>query len=126
MKIKRQDQVLVITGKDKGRTGTVTRVLPKLNAVIVDGINVVKRHTKPSNKIPQGGILEINKPIASSKVMVIDPSTGKPSRVGYKITKDGTKDRVFRPSRYSKPKKAEKPAAKAGEKSADSKKEKKA
>lgn len=121
MKIRRDDQVMVITGKDRGKTGKVTQVIPKMNAVIVDGLNVVKRHTKPSNKIPQGGILEISKPINASKVMVIDPTSGKPSRVGYRLTKEGLKERVFKESRYQKPKKAEKPA-----KEAKDKKEKKA
>ena len=121
MKIRREDQVMVITGKDKGKTGKVTQVIPKRNAVIVDGLNVVKRHTKPSDKFPQGGILEINKPIDASKVMVLDPTSGKPARVGYKLTKDGVKERVFKESRYAKPKKAEKAS-----KDAKDKKEKKA
>lgn len=122
MKIRREDQVMVITGKDKGKTGKVTQVIPKRNAVIVDGLNVVKRHTKPSDKFPQGGILEINKPIDASKVMVLDPTSGKPARVGYRLTKEGVKERVFKESRYAKPKKAEK-ATKAESKD---KKEKKA
>lgn len=106
MKIKRDDKVLVISGRDRGKTGKVTRVLPTQQAVVVEGINVVKRHTKPSNKQPQGGILELTKPIASSKVMVVDPATGAPSRVGYRATKDGAKERVFKPSKYKKEKKA--------------------
>lgn len=122
MKIRKDDQVMVITGKDKGKTGRVAQVIPKRNAVIVDGLNIVKRHTKPSNKIPQGGILEITKPIDVSKVMVLDPTSGKPSRVGYRVTKEGVKERVFKESRYAKPKKIEK-AAKADSKD---KKEKKA
>jgi large subunit ribosomal protein L24 len=97
---------MVITGRDKGKTGKVTKVLPGIGAVVVEGLNVVKRHTKPSNKNPQGGILEISKPIPAAKVMVIDPHTGKPSRVGYKVTKEGNKERVFKPSRYDKVKKA--------------------
>jgi large subunit ribosomal protein L24 len=118
MKLRRDDKVMVITGKDRGKTGTVTRVLPKDDAVVVDGINVVKRHTKPSNKFPQGGIREINKPIATGKVMVIDPATGAPSRVGFRLNADGSKERVFKASRYEKTKKdtakasKSKPAAK--------------
>lgn len=124
MKIRRDDQVMVITGKDRGKTGKVTQVIPKMNAVIVDGLNVVKRHTKPSNKIPQGGILEVNKPIDVSKVMVLDPTSGKPARIGYRLTKEGVKERVFKDSRYAKPKKAEKD--KASKADSKDKKEKKA
>ena len=106
MKLRVNDQVMVIAGKYRGKTGKVSRVLPKENAVIVDGINIVKRHTKPSDKHPQGGILEINKPINASKVMVIDPHTGAPSRVNYRINKDGSKERAFKASRYEKVKKS--------------------
>jgi large subunit ribosomal protein L24 len=103
MKLRRDDQVMVISGRDRGKTGKISRVLPSQNAVVVDGLNVVKRHTKPSSKQPQGGILEIAKPITIAKLMVIDPVSGAPARVGYRTTKDGTKERVFKPSRYSKP-----------------------
>lgn len=106
MKIKRNDQVVVIAGKDKGKTGKVTHVIPATEMVVVEGVNVVKRHTKPSGKHPQGGILDITKPISVAKVMVIDPATGAPSRVSYSIKKDGSKERVFKPSRYAKIKKA--------------------
>lgn len=106
MKLRKDDQVMVITGKDKGRTGKINQVLPKQNAVVVDGINIAKRHTKPSSKLPQGGIIEITRPISVSKVMVIDPSTDTPSRVSFKLNKDGSKERVFKPSRYAKVKKS--------------------
>lgn len=106
MKIQRNDQVMVLAGKDKGKTGKVTAVFPANGTVLVEGINVIKRHTKPSSKNPQGGILDVTKPIAAAKVMVVDPTTGTPSRVGYKQTKDGKKERVFKPSRYAKVKKA--------------------
>lgn len=106
MKIQRNDQVMVLAGKYKGKTGKVTAVLPSDNTVVVEGINVVKRHTKPSSKNPQGGILEVTKPISIAKVMVVDPTTGTPSRIGYKQTKDGKKERMFKPSRYAKVKRA--------------------
>jgi large subunit ribosomal protein L24 len=111
MKLKRDDKVVVILGKDKGKTGTVLGVLPKENKVLVENINVIKRHTKPSKKQPRGGILEIAKPIAVSKVMVLDPASGKPARVGYEIKPDGTKERIFKVSanQHSKSKKADKP-----------------
>ena len=106
MKLQRKDKVLVISGRDKGRSGTVSAVLPKTNQVVVDGINVVKRHTKPSQSNPKGGILEITKPIAASKVMVLDPSSGKPARIGYKQNKDGKKERIFKVSKFKNTKKS--------------------
>ncbi|GAC1602703.1 MAG: hypothetical protein NVS3B29_06230 [Candidatus Saccharimonadales bacterium] len=98
MKLKRDDKVIVILGKDKGKTGTVMAVLPAENKVLVENINVVKRHTKPSNKVPRGGILDVTKPIDASKVMVLDPASGKPARIGYVIKADGTKERIFKVS----------------------------
>ena len=117
MKLKRDDKVIVILGKYKGQTGKVLAVLPAENKVLVENINVVKRHTKPSSKLPRGGILDITKPIDASKVMVIDPASGKPARIGYQIKPDGSKERVFKVSpnhekaakktETAKPKKAE-------------------
>lgn len=98
MKLKKQDKVIVITGRDKGKTGVITAVLPAENMVVVENINVVKRHTKPSNKQPRGGILDVTKPIAASKVMILDPSSGKPARIRYEIKPDGSKERVFKVS----------------------------
>lgn len=116
MKLQRKDKVMVISGRDKGRTGTVSVVLPKTNQVVVDGINVVKRHTKPSQSNPKGGILEITKPINASKVMVLDPGSGKPARIGYKKSKDGKKERVFKVSKFKAAKPAKKVAAKGAKK----------
>ncbi len=114
MKLKREDKVIVIAGRDKGKTGTVTATLPKENKVVVENINVVKRHTKPSNKQPRGGILEIAKPMNVSKLMVLDPASGKPARIGYEIKPDGSKERIFKVSanhtNAPKVKKAEKAA----------------
>jgi large subunit ribosomal protein L24 len=98
MKLKREDKVIVIAGKYKGKTGTVQAVLPRENKVVVDGVNIIKRHTKPSQKQPRGGILEIIKPIDASKVMVLDPASGKPARIGYEIKPDGSKERIFKVS----------------------------
>lgn len=96
MKIKKGDTVLVRTGTDKGKTGTVTKVYPELNKVIVDGINVVKRHLKPSQKNPKGGIVETNAPIDVSNVGLVHPDEKqRTSRIGYE-TKDGEKVRVYR------------------------------
>lgn len=98
MKLRKEDKVIVIAGKDKGKTGAVTRVLPQANQVVVEGVNLVKRHTKPSQKQPRGGILEITKPIDVSKVMVLDPHSGKPARVGFETKADGSKERIFKVS----------------------------
>lgn len=107
MKILKKDKVMVITGRDKGKTGEVVAVLPDKNQVVVEGVNVAKRHTKPSQAQPKGGIVEVTKPIDASKVMVIDPSSGKPARIGYKINTKGKKERIFKVSNFknTKPKK---------------------
>jgi large subunit ribosomal protein L24 len=82
-KIKKGDRVVVLAGKDKGRPGTVTKVFPKENRVLVQGINVVQRHTKPSQGDPQGGIKNKELPIHVSNVALVD-SKGKPTRVGFR------------------------------------------
>lgn len=92
-KIRKGDKVVVIAGKDKGRHGEVTRVLPKEDKVIVDGINVMARHRKPSQQNPQGGIDRLEAPLHISNVAIEDPKTGKPTRVRFE-TKDGKKVRV--------------------------------
>lgn len=98
IRLKKGDTVMVRTGKYRGKSGKVTATHPELNAVTVEGINVVKRHTKPNRLYPQGGIIDITKPIAVSKVGIYDPTTKRPSRIGYKFDKDGKKIRVFSPS----------------------------
>jgi large subunit ribosomal protein L24 len=92
-KIKKGDSVVVLSGKDKGRTGTVTSVLPKAGKVVVDGINVAARHRKPNQANPQGGIDRAPAPMAISKVAVADPKDGKPTRVRFEERK-GKKVRV--------------------------------
>ncbi|WP_305095636.1 50S ribosomal protein L24 [Croceibacterium aestuarii] len=93
-KIKKGDSVVVLSGKDKGRTGTVTKVMPKEGKVVVDGINVAARHRKPTQTNPQGGIDRSPAPMAISKVAVADPKDGKPTRVRFETKKDGTKVRI--------------------------------
>jgi len=88
LKIKKKDRVIVIAGKDKGKTGEVTAVLPKENRVIVAGVNVIGRHTKPSQANPEGGIVRKESPIHISNVAHIDPKDNKPVRVGFKMIKD--------------------------------------
>ncbi|EMG28045.1 50S ribosomal protein L24 [Listeria fleischmannii 1991] len=88
MHVKKGDKVQVITGKDKGKSGKILAAFPKKDRVIVEGINMVKKHTKPSNINPQGGILNVEAPIHVSNVMLIDPKTGEPTRVGYEVKGD--------------------------------------
>ena len=92
MKIKKGDNVVVISGKDKGKEGTVSRVMPRTNQVLVDGINVVKKHQKPSGQNQQGGVIDRDMPLDASNVMFVHK--GKPTRVGYKVLADGKKVRI--------------------------------
>ncbi|MEL1250710.1 50S ribosomal protein L24 [Aurantiacibacter gilvus] len=92
-KIKKGDTVVVLSGKDKGTTGTVSQVMPKEGKVVVEGVNVMTRHRKPSQANPQGGIDRIPAPMAISKVAVADPKDGKPTRVRFE-EKDGKKVRI--------------------------------
>jgi large subunit ribosomal protein L24 len=87
-KIKKGDSVIVLTGKDKGRKGTVTKVLPTEGRVVVQGINMVQRHTRPSQTNPNGGIVNKEASLHISNVAIADPSSGKPTRVGFKIEGD--------------------------------------
>ncbi|AOF49732.1 50S ribosomal protein L24 [Tetragenococcus halophilus] len=93
MFVKKGDKVKVITGKDKNKEGVILEAHPKNDKVVVEGVNVVKKHQKPSQTAPQGGISEQEAPIHVSNVMLIDPSSGEATRVGYQ-TVDGTKVRV--------------------------------
>ena len=93
-KIKKGDSVVVLSGKDKGRTGTVARVMPKEGKVVVEGVNVAARHRKPTQTNPQGGIDRSPAPMSISKVALADPKDGKPTRVRFETKKDGTKVRV--------------------------------
>jgi large subunit ribosomal protein L24 len=97
MKIRKGDRVRVLTGKYRGKEGEVISVSPSTNKVVVDGINVAKRHQKPTRAMQQGGIIDKAMPIHVSNVALID-SDGKPTRVGYQIDPDGTKNRVARRS----------------------------
>jgi len=96
-KIRRGDDVIVIAGKDKGRRGTVLRVVAKGRKVVVEGINIVKKHQKPNPLLGRtGGIIELEKPIDISNVMLFNPATQKGDRVGFKMLEDGRKVRYFK------------------------------
>lgn len=94
IRINKGDTVVVRSGKYRGKTGKVVSTHPTINSVTVEGINVVKRHTKPNKEYPQGGIVEITKPINVSKVGIYEPAQKKASRVRYEI-KNNTKSRVY-------------------------------
>lgn len=94
VKIRTGDQVIVISGKDAGKRGKVNEVLPKINRVIVEGVNVVKRHTRPTRKLPQGGIQEMEAPIHVSNVMVLCSKCHKPTRISYRVLGDGNRVRT--------------------------------
>jgi large subunit ribosomal protein L24 len=116
LKIQLKDKVLVTTGRDKGKTGEVIGILPKERKVVIAGVNTVKRHQKPTTQNPRGGIVELTKPIEMSKVQVLDPKTGKPARVSFEKKADGSKERIFKVSKFSNKKKAAKPETKKTDK----------
>lgn len=93
-KIKKEDMVQVIAGNDRGAKGRVLKVFPKQNRVIVEGVNITKRHTRPTQQMPQGGIVEKEAPIHISNVKLVAPKSGVATRVGVKVLKDGSKVRV--------------------------------
>ena len=97
MKIKKGDKVIVITGKDKGKTGEVTKAMPKENKVIVSGINLAKRHQKPSQE-NAGGVISKEMPIHVSNVALVDPKSGKATRVAIRVEDGGRKVRVAKRS----------------------------
>jgi large subunit ribosomal protein L24 len=97
MKMRKGDQVVVLTGRDRGKKGEILRVMPKENRVVVQGVNMVKRHTKPS-RTDAGGIVEREGTIHASNVAHVDPKSGKATKVGYKFLEDGRKVRVARAS----------------------------
>ena len=93
-KIRKDDEVIVLTGRDKGKRGAVLRIITKTDRVLVEGVNVTKRHVKPTQAEPQGGIVEREAPVHISNVALIDPESDRPTRVRYKNLEDGRKVRV--------------------------------
>lgn len=96
MKIRKEDNVLVITGKDKGKKGKVRFVYPRRNRVLIEGVNMIKTHSRARQQVKQAGLIEREASIALSNVMLICTHCNKPARVGYKILDDGRKVRVCR------------------------------
>lgn len=96
--IKKNDTVVVLAGQDKGKTGKVLKVLVDENRALVEGVNMVSKSTKPSAKNPQGGIVKQEAPIHISNLSLVDPKSGKPTRVGIKVTEDDKKVRIAKKS----------------------------
>jgi len=94
MKIRKGDKVRVLAGKDKGKEGIVMFAFPEKDTVIVEGVNLMKKHQRPQGEGQPGGIIDIDMPMHVSNVAVLSPKDGKPTRVGYKILADGTKVRI--------------------------------
>jgi large subunit ribosomal protein L24 len=90
MKIRKNDTVIVIAGNARGKTGKVLKVYPERERVIVEGVNIIKRHTRPNQRNPQGGIVQREAPIHVSNVLLLDPKSNKPTRVGMQVTRDET------------------------------------
>jgi len=99
MSIRKNDQVVIRAGKDRGKRGRVLSVVPEKNRVVVEGVNLIKRHTRPNpQKNIKGGIVEREASIHASNVMLVDPETNQPTRVGTKVLQDGTRVRIGRKS----------------------------
>ena len=94
MKIKKGDTVKILSGKDKGRTGKVQKIFTKKNKVLVEGVNLYKKHLKPRGKGQKGGIVEISRPLPFGKIILICPTCNKSTRAGCQIDKDGKKTRI--------------------------------
>jgi len=96
MKIRKGDKVRVLTGKDRGKEGVVSRAIPADDKVIIAGINLAKRHQKPTKATMQGGIIDKAMPVNASNVAVLSPSDGRPTRIGYRFNAAGDKVRICR------------------------------
>ena len=96
LKVVKGDRVVVLSGKDAGLEGTVERVIPAVGKVIVEGVNVSKRHQAPTRNVQQGGIIDKAMPIDASNLAVVSPTDGRPTRVAYRFTPEGAKVRICR------------------------------
>jgi len=99
LKLRRSDIVKVISGRDRGKQGKIFRVFPKNNQILIEGINLVAKHERPTRDNPKGGIIHREAPLHISNVMLIDPATQKQTRVGYNFLADGTKKRISKKSK---------------------------
>ena len=108
--VRKGDRVKVIRGNFAGQEGTILRVLPKENRVVIEGINLRKRHMRPTQENPEGGIVTFEAPIHASNVMLLDPTTDEPTRIRHHVDEDGTKERISARTGHAIP--APKPAAK--------------
>ena len=98
MRIRKNDNVRVMSGNDKGKQGKILKVFPESHRIIVEKVNLIKRHTRPSKDVPQGGIIEKEGPIDASNVLLVCPTTGKPTRIGKDVLSDGSRARVSKKS----------------------------
>lgn len=98
MKIKKNDTVMIMVGKDKGKAGKVMQVFPKENKVVIEGLNIHYRHLRPRRQNEKGQRIEYAAPLNASNVMLVDPKTGKPTRVGYKKLESGERVRIAKKS----------------------------
>lgn len=98
LNIKKGDTVFVLAGNSKGKTGRVLEVIPSKMRAVVEGVNMITKSTKPSAKHPQGGLVKMEAPIHISNLSLIDPKSGKPTRVGVKVNEDGKKVRIAKKS----------------------------
>ena len=94
LRIRRDDTVMVMAGRDKGKTGKVVRVMPKVKKAVIENINVVKKSVKKSETYPQGGYVELEKPVSLANLMLVDKKTNKPTRFTVKVLKDKSKERI--------------------------------
>ena len=98
MRLKKNDQVIVLTGRDRGKKGKILKLFPESNKAIVEGINLIQKHQRPSRQNPKGGLVERESNINISNLQLICPKTGKPTKVGYNFLADGSKARVSKVS----------------------------
>jgi large subunit ribosomal protein L24 len=102
LRLRRNDMVMIVSGDSRGQTGKIIKVLHKKNRAVIEGKNLVKRHTKPTRKVQQGGIIEKEASIHMSNLMLLDPKTGKATRVGMRVIESGKKAKRVRYSKKAK------------------------